>query len=384
MIPIDYLFQLLVVLIPLAYVSGIVSNWLAAQSIRYARRSNLLAEVTGRSSHREPTPRVGGIGLVGGLLPGFALLAVMLAAPGAMPGVIQPVTGVEGALDLAGLGGMVAAVLLAFGLGLWDDRRDVPALWKFGGQVVIAFVAPLCGVRLREFHVPGMEDWAELPALVSVVLTAGWILLVMNAVNFMDGINGLAGRFAQFIAVGALIAPVGFGGFETMIPLAAGLWGASEGFLRHNVPEARTFMGDCGSQPLGLLVALLGVHLANLPVSYPLPFIGFVIMVSPFLWDVLFTLGKRAVEGKRLLSAHREHLYQRYLAAKGESHEAARVFVQGHLLATVIIGACYVRFFYMPEKLAGQIVLIGFAVAALGSYTVRVYLEESRSAAETE
>lgn len=368
-----YLFELIFFAAPMAVGATLVARWLTQRSIVWAEKHRMVAEVDERSSHEAPMPRVGGVGLIGGVLLGFVLLAMMLAAREILPEIVQPPADALGWLPLAGWFG---AVVLAFGLGFWDDRHNVPAVAKLIGQIAIAFVAPLCGLRLTQIHLPGMESPAELAPAAGVVLTAFWVLLMMNAVNFMDGINGLAGRFAQFAAVAVLVAPLNFTGWQTLIPLCAALWGSSEGFLAFNLREAKTFMGDCGSQPLGVMIALLGVHVATLPAIFPLPFLGVLIIVSPFVYDVVYTLVQRAMRGQNLLKAHREHLYQRYLIATGEDHTRTRLFVESHLMTAAIIGALYIRFYYDPSKTEGQIVLILAAAVSLGIYTFRVRTAE--------
>lgn len=369
MIPVAYLVQLLLAAGAVALAAYGVSRFLTGWSISLAERQQLLAEVNERSSHRHPTPRVGGIGLMAGVAVGFVVLAVALAMPQVLPAVLRPVAGAERSLGWLTLGGMAASTALAFALGLWDDRSNPPALVKLAGQVAIAAIPPLCGLRLREFHVPGMAAALPLGPLPGGALAALWILAVMNAVNFMDGINGLAGRFAVWTSVAAGLGVFASAGGETVYPLAAAIIGGAAGFLHYNLPQARTFMGDCGSQPLGALVAMLGLHVTTLPTTYPLPLLGFAAVVSVFLWDVGFTLVRRSLAGKNVLQAHREHLYQRYLIAHAEDHPATLFHVENHLLTTGLAGAAYLRWAFDPRQWLLQAILLGVVAASLAFYT---------------
>jgi UDP-N-acetylmuramyl pentapeptide phosphotransferase/UDP-N-acetylglucosamine-1-phosphate transferase len=174
----------------------------------------------------------------------------------------------------------------------------------------------------------------------------------------------------------------GFGGWESLIILCAAAIGAVHGFLNYNLPVARTFMGDCGSQPLGVFIALLGVHLATVPTTYPLPLLGFVLIVSVFLYDVAYTLIKRASERKNVLQAHREHLYQRYLIATGEDHRGTLDMMEGYMIITGIAGGLYLHIAFDPAKTTRQLVLVAIAVAALVHYTIKVRRAEHRSGSE--
>jgi UDP-N-acetylmuramyl pentapeptide phosphotransferase/UDP-N-acetylglucosamine-1-phosphate transferase len=345
-------------------------------SIRLAEKRQLLAEVNHRSSHRVPTPRVGGIGIIVGLLPALLLLSIGQATDlGALLSYGEGFFGwTEQAVLLVGL-------LLAFALGFWDDVRNAPAWAKLGGQLLLAIAPPLLGLRLQAIHLPGMEEPYPLSPAISIPITAAWIVYVMNAVNFMDGINGIAGLFGQYVAVATGAAIFNFAGAGEVLVLCVGLGAALAGFLHYNTPKARTFMGDCGSQPLGFLLAILGVQVANAPVSYPLPFLGYVLILSPFLYDVGVTLVKRALERKRLMDAHREHLFQRHLAATGEDHEFTLWWFTGIHLATAICGALYLRFAWQPTALAWQAALVTATLLALGYYTFGVLRAEDRQAA---
>lgn len=369
---------LLLSAVPIAAIAFAVSALVTRWAIGLAHRGRLLAEVNERSSHTIPTPRLGGIGLVSGIAVGFAVLALMTATPNSLPRILQPSDG-----DFLHWGrwlGFVLPVMLAFGLGLWDDRSNPPAMAKLAGQILLAFLAPLMGVRLEEVALPFLATPLVLPYPIAVLVSAGWILLVMNAVNFMDGINGLAGRFATHAAFWLLLCTWNLAGWESMLPLCAALWGGATGFLLWNHPRARTFMGDCGSQPLGVLVALLCIHVTTLPTTHTIALLAPVAVVSVFLFDVLLTLVRRSMAGKNLLHAHREHLYQRHLAATGENHGATLAFVSRYLLLTGGAGAAMGLFFSVPGRGGGQAVMALICAGALAHYLWVVLRVEARAA----
>lgn len=367
--------------------SWAVSAAVVALSIRWATRRDLLDHANERSSHTTPTPRFGGVGILVGLVPGLVVLMAMMLMPDRMPLVARPVLGNVGSLTPVMLAGIAGGVLVAFATGLVDDLRGIHPLAKLLGQVIAALLPALGGLRLNWFHVPGMADNVALPAWAGFGITVLWLLVMMNVLNFMDGINGLAARFAQAVALAALVGPVNFAGWETLIPLCACLYGSVEGFLGYNVPRARTFMGDCGSQPLGLLLGVLTIHAASLPTSFPPAVLPAVILVSVFLFDVALTLIRRSLRGENILNAHREHLYQRHLqaierrgaVAAPQSHAITSDLVLAHVWTTCVLGFVYAHFFWRPESTVGQVVLLLSTVAVLAHYYWRVRTTERRA-----
>lgn len=324
-----------------------LASFLTGRAIGFAEARGWMDQPNERSSHRSPTPRVGGIGFVGAVLAGF-LAYQFLSEP------IHGLVGLTGwekdHLPWGAFGGVVAALLLAFGLGLWDDRGDPPAIWKLAGQIVIALIPPLCGLSLRQLQIPYV-GFVDLPPVAGGALSFLWVLLMMNVVNFMDGINGLSGRLAQFVGGVILVVSVNRAWCYELAMFSAVLIGSATGFLRWNFPKARTFLGDCGSQPLGLLVAVIILmwstnelfwqDTAGRPIKAYDPFLAGVILVSPFVFDVVYTLIRRTLRGENVMKAHREHLYQRYLIAKGEDHVATLRMMEGMLWASSIIAVLY-------------------------------------------
>jgi UDP-GlcNAc:undecaprenyl-phosphate GlcNAc-1-phosphate transferase len=162
------------------------------------------------------------------------------------------------------------------------------------------------GVWLRVVHVPWFgtvhTGWLGLP------LTASWILFVTNAVNFIDGLNGLASGCAAIACVflAGAVGPSAPGlVFAPCVLLVAGILG----FLPFNYPRAQIFMGDVGSQFCGFLLAVLGVAASTLA-KPTLSALLMPMLLLPILLDVALTLLRRARDGELLTQAHRGHFYQ--------------------------------------------------------------------------
>jgi len=254
------------------------------------RRWQIIDVPNARSSHSRPTPRGGGLGIIATFLAATALLA----------------SSREGAAWLVffTVGGLALVSFL-------DDRLRLSWRLRLGGHLV---AAALGAFWLRPEV--GMAACWVVPILV--LLLAGHA----NAFNFMDGINGLAAGQAVVVALGLAVLAVGSGG-APLHPaglLALALAGAAAGFLPHNFPRARMFMGDVGSVPIGFALMLLAVWLAH--DRGPSLWVPLLAIQSGFILDTGLTLVRRWRSGAALHEAHREHFYQRLVRA-GWSHPSA-------------------------------------------------------------
>ena len=258
---------------------------LSALAVRFMIGRGVLDVPGRRSSHDRPTPKGGGVGIA---------LAVVLGLVGAVA------TGRAGP-DLVPVFGLAIAVVL-IGVVAWaDDLRQFGFAWKLAAQLAAALVLVASGFVLRRVGPLALDDLA-------VPLTLLAILFVTNAMNFIDGLNGLASGGALIVAlfVGARAIAVDLP-LEAVISLsfAAGI----VGFLPFNYPRARIFMGDVGSQVCGIVLSALAAHAAPLlpgASGVALPLLG----LFAILADVALTLARRLAAGDRLTQAHRGHLYQ--------------------------------------------------------------------------
>ena len=240
-------------------------------------RVGALDHPVARSSHTRPTPKGGGVGIV------LAFAAGMVLAPHHMAG------------DTI----LTGAALFLAGCSYADDVLAWPFWPKLAAQAASAFAILLAGFSPWHLALPGLEI-VPLP-LVAPAIALAWVLFVTNAVNFMDGLNGLAAGCA---AIGCIVLAA-VAGAEQAWPeclIAAGV----AGFLPFNYPAARIFMGDVGSQFLGFAMAALALrHAANPLLSMILP-----LSLAPLLLDAAFTLARRWLRGDRITQAHRGHFYQ--------------------------------------------------------------------------
>lgn len=241
----------------------------------------------GRSAHDRPVPKGGGVGTVAAVLLGVPAVLLLL-----FRGEEQPL-----AMLL-----LLAAVLLLALVSWMDDLRQFGFRAKLAAQLAASVLT--IGAVL-----------STLPALPPPVLllpmtlaALAWLMLVTNATNFIDGLNGLA---SGSIGLACLVAAALGWRLGDPLVVAVGTMTASglAGFLPFNYPRARIFLGDVGSQVCGLLAGGLALFLLAdewrdaAALAVPL-------MLAAILWDVLFTLLRRLGAGERLTQAHRGHLYQ--------------------------------------------------------------------------
>ena len=263
------------------------SWWYAALAIGVAAFSAVVARAmvrrgpldqpNGRKVHVRPVPKGGGLGTV------LATLAVLAWQSRTDPALAALATG------LLGGGALIATVAFL------DDLRDWPFTVKLAAQAAAAALVAGSGVWV---HAVG-----PIPlGVAGPVLTFGWILYVTNAVNFMDGVNGLAAGVCAIAGVALVIAVPGGVGLAGLL-LAAGL----AGFLPFNFPHARIFMGDVGSQFCGFVLAVLAIAAAR---TAPDALLVVPLALGVLLLDVAFTLVRRAWAGERVTEGHRGHLYQ--------------------------------------------------------------------------
>ena len=236
--------------------------------------------------------------------------------------------------------GVIAASAAIAVVAFLDDLYDWPFAVKLGVQLLAALTAVSTGLYVHDLSIPYVGavsiGWIGVPA------TLVWLLFTTNAVNFMDGLNGLASG-VTLIACGFLaVIAIGHGG--AFCYAASGLLGAGIlGFLPFNFPRARIFMGDVGSQFCGFMIAVLGVVASRFD-GVALSFLLVPMLLAGVLFDVAFTLARRAAAGQRVTQPHRGHLYQ--VAQRSGVPAAAVTLI--HWGFAVFGGVCSLVFLRVP------------------------------------
>jgi UDP-GlcNAc:undecaprenyl-phosphate GlcNAc-1-phosphate transferase len=345
-----------------------------------AIRTGAVATPRERDVHLTPIPRLGGVAMYGGVIAGMALanhLPVLRSAFTSLDAV---------------------AVLLAGGLivlvGALDDRFDLDAVTKLAGQVTAAGVLVLFGVQWFLFWMPwgggdgtdgGMGSVLVLGQDQAVLITVLMTVVLVNAMNFVDGLDGLAAGIGLIAAASIGAFSLGQlkaqGSVEAYPPvlIAATLAGACLGFLPHNFQPARIFMGDSGSMLIGLMLAAASTSASGRinPTAYgatdalallsPLLVVAAVLFVP--LLDFVLAVLRRTRAGQHPFHADKMHLHHRLLEI---GHSQRRAVLLIYLWAGVLaFGA--VALTVLDAMVVAWSVGVGLLVALLASAIPRLH-----------
>jgi UDP-GlcNAc:undecaprenyl-phosphate GlcNAc-1-phosphate transferase len=320
----------------------------------FAKKWKVMAPVRDRDVHDTPTPLLGGLAMVGGLLAG-GILASKLPM---MSAVFD-----SGRTPLALLSGV--AIIVA--LGVVDDKWGLDAPTKLAGQVLAAGVMAFQGIAIIWLPIGGTF---VLDPLTSVLFTVLIVVISINAINFVDGLDGLAAGIV-------LVAAGAFFGYAYLLSVESGLdratlatlvsvllVGMTVGFLPHNYTPARIFMGDTGSMLLGLLLAAGTITLSGqvdpsalttgallptlLPIALPVA-----VMAIPLV-DLLLAVIRRTRAGRNPFAPDKQHLHHRLLEM---GHSQGRAVLLMYAWTGLVAGtAVAVAFVPWPYAAGGFIV----------------------------
>ena len=244
-----------------------------------------------RRMHKKPTPRIGGLAIIFG----FTVATLCFAQPSRQ------------------LYGTLAGAAIIAVMGVIDDCKNLPAKLKFVIQIIASLVVVFAGdIKIDVFTNPNFlsdNPYWVLPEWLSVTLTVIWIVFITNAVNFIDGLDGLAAGVSAIMSISLVFISIRVGEYSIAI-LGIALMGSCFGFLPFNFNPAKIFMGDTGSTFLGFMLATLsiqGVFKSYAVISFAVPLL---ILGLP-LFDALFAMIRRILRGQSPMTADRGHLHHR-------------------------------------------------------------------------
>ncbi len=345
---------------------------------RLAIRAGAIAVPRGRDVHTVPIPRLGGVAMYIGVLAGVFVASQL------------PV--LRRAFDYSS---ETRAVMVAGGLivlvGALDDRFGIDALTKLAGQATSAGVLVLLGVQWFVLPIPDGSDGSDWTLLIldpnqGVVLTVFLCVVLVNAVNFVDGLDGLAAGIGLIASLAILAFSLGLleqrGGDVTAYPpalIAAVLAGACAGFLPHNFQPARIFMGDSGSMLIGLMLAAATTSASGrityadsaprnaLALLAPIVVVAAVVLVP--LLDLLLAVVRRTRAGRSPFAPDKMHLHHRLLEI---GHSQRRAVLLIYLWAGVFAFGAVALALITDVFLVVGVVGAGLLVAVLASAVPRL------------
>jgi UDP-GlcNAc:undecaprenyl-phosphate GlcNAc-1-phosphate transferase len=303
-----------------AIITYFATGWVRVLALRLGA----VAYPRERDVHVQPTPRMGGLAMYVGVV-----AAVLLASQ--LPALTR------GFVYSTGMPAVVVAGGLIMAIGLIDDRWGLDALTKFAGQITAASVLVTMGVAWSVLYIPiGGVGTIVLDQVSSILLTLALTVSIVNAMNFVDGLDGLAAGLGLITALAICVFSVGLlrdhGGDVLFYPpavISVVLAGACLGFLPHNFHRAKIFMGDSGSMLIGLMLGAASTTAAG-PISQNAygardvfalmsPFLLVVAVMSVPALDMLLAIVRRTRAGRSPFSPDKMHLHHRLLQI-GHSH----------------------------------------------------------------
>jgi len=360
----------------LAGLTAAVITFLLVGPVRLlAIKLGAVAWPRGRDVHVTPTPRWGGIAMFGGVLAGVAMAYQLPALRLAFDTNSAEV-----------LGALLAGALLV-GVGVLDDRYDLDAITKLAGQTTAAGVLIIFGVQWSTFWMPfGGGTVLSLGYGQGMLLTVLFTVVLVNAMNFVDGLDGLAAGIGMIgaLAVGtfAISLILQYGNdpsYYSPALIAAVLGGACVGFLPHNFNPARIFMGDSGSMLIGVLLAAATTSASGkIPVvvespRYYLaslaPLIVFAAVLFVPVLDLAMAVVRRTRAGMSPFSPDKMHLHHRLLEI---GHSQRRAVLLIYLWAGVLAFGAVALTFITDVAVVLWTVGFGLLLAALASAVPRM------------
>jgi UDP-GlcNAc:undecaprenyl-phosphate GlcNAc-1-phosphate transferase len=294
--------------------------------------------------HTMAVPRLGGVAIY------FSFMSVVIAAM-AIPRLI----GSAAPLDAKAMVGLLGPGLIVFLLGLFDDLHPVSPYWKFAIQTVAAIWLYAGGYGIHNLGL--IHGGQVLGSVYCLPMTVLWVLLITNAFNLVDGLDGLAAGSALFsivvVFVMSLIVPNPLLAFLTIA-----LAGATLGFLRFNFHPASIFLGDCGSLFIGFMLAALALAGSQkaptfVAVAIPIVSLGFPIL------DVALAVVRRFLAGKPLFDGDKHHIHHK-LIKRGLSQRDAVL-----ILYAVTAGFGFLSLILLQQRKSIALVL---AVTGIGIF----------------
>ena len=318
-----------------------------------ARLLGVVDRPGGRRLNKRPIPRLGGLAIfLGILVPSLAFLSL----DGEMRGIV--------------LGAAVACVV-----GAVDDFRGLDPLPKLAGQIAAASIPLAFGVWIDHFTFPFLGV-VDLSPWVGMPLTVVWIVAVMNMVNFLDGMDGLAAGVCAIAGLTFAILALSLGKVDAAL-LSAVVAGACIGFLRHNFFPARIFMGDSGALVLGFTLATVSISGLLKTASTVVLFLPLLVLAVPII-DTSFVVAKRVKYRQPISSPDRSHLHHRFMNIGFSQRRAALTMWAW----TACLGAAALATRFIPFREGGEwhlwetIAVVAIALGALAFSVYIVYLLE--------
>jgi UDP-GlcNAc:undecaprenyl-phosphate GlcNAc-1-phosphate transferase len=298
--------------------------------ISFSEKKGLMDQPNARKIHSHPIPRLGGVSIWICTMLSFLALIILSYYP-----------------YRSFLSGLLTGSSLMFLLGLIDDIYCLNAKFKFAIQIPIASIVFCLGVKITTLFIP-FVGLVHVPPLLSYILTVAWIVGISNAVNFIDGVDGLAGSVVTVSSVTLGLITIALVPQDIVCSLVAFiLAGSMLGFLTYNFHPAKIFMGDSGALFSGFLLATLSI-MYQMKVTDATMYVPLLILAVP-IFDINFSSLRRILKGTSPFVADAEHIHHKLLKFGLSQNKAVLVLVVFSILmgwlATYIAASDTTKYF---------------------------------------
>lgn len=309
-----------------------------------------------RRMRKKAMPKFGGPAVIAGFLVATIYLLITMSIEGNINLFDVDNYGVK-------LIGLLLAIIVLEVVCIRDDIKPIKPKTKLFGQLLAAIIVVAFGIKIEHIEIPFLYN-VGLNEVFSIILTIGWIVGVTNAINLIDGLDGLSSGIAMISSISLLVIFALNGSPLIAIILAATLAGAIIGFLPFNFSPAKTFIGDTGANFLGFslsVISILGMAKTYTAAIIVLP----VIILGLPIFDTLSAIIRRLIKGKSLkaiFEADKGHLHHR-IVAKGFTQKKAVLILYG---ITAVCGICAIVLFESGVWKAISFALIVAAIVMAG------------------
>ena len=344
--------------IAIAFLLAFITTFVVTpHTMRLAKKVGAIDIPNDRRVNKKPMPRLGGVAVIAGFVVSIIYLFIT--------------TSIEGKLNLFGEENyylkMIGFFLGVLVLGLVcyiDDVKGVPSWIKLTAQIIASIIVVACGVRIENISIPFTEGKIIMGDIFSYILTVCWIVGITNAINLIDGLDGLSSGVTLISCLSLLMVFALNGSPLIAIVLITALAGALVGFLPFNFSPAKTFIGDTGSNFMGFALAIISI-LGVAKTYTALVLIAPIIILAMPIFDTLFAIFRRLIKGKSIKAVFKPdkgHLHHK-LMAKGYTQKQAVLIMYG---ITAILGMFAVILLESGIWKALSFALLIIAIVAIG------------------
>ncbi len=316
--------------IAIAFLLAFITTFVVTpHTMRLAKKVGAIDIPNDRRVNKKPMPRLGGLAVISGFLVSIIYLFIT--------------TSIEGKLNLFGeenyyikmIGFFAGIVVLGITCYI-DDVKGIPSLVKLTAQIIASIIVVACGIRIENISIPFTEGKIVISEIFSYIITVCWIVGITNAINLIDGLDGLSSGVTLISCLSLLMVFALNGSPLIAIVLITALAGALVGFLPFNFSPAKTFIGDTGSNFMGFSLAIISI-LGVAKTYTALVLIAPIIILGMPIFDTIFAIFRRIIKGKSIKAVFKPdkgHLHHK-LMAKGYTQKQAVLIMYG---ITAILG----------------------------------------------